>query len=233
MFIAFPASLDVQSGSIYAVWNTYAGGSNTLATAGNTGPGTYLVGSPPDNLFDNNLNTKYVSRGNSTSGVNSYAGLNTGFYMTIAQCQPVLIGFRFGNAYNYSEREPLLITIEGTNCANVGSCVNWTLLYDNQTTGLDIQENILTYGEYESITNSDIYQSYRFLVTAKRNTSNFVSYSEVQLFGYSNQTSTDATSSKFTYFIFQSKFLGKEFQKHEIINPIVSLIVDSYTYFLL
>jgi hypothetical protein len=148
------------------------------------------------------LNTKFSSRGNSSSGTNAIAGLNTGFYMTIVQCQPVLIGFRVGNAYNNSDREPITITIEGTNCATVLTCVNWTLLY-NGSAGLDIQEDALDYGEYESISNNNIFESYRFLVTSKRSSSSFVSYSEVQLFGYSNQTSTSSgSSSKFKYFDF-------------------------------
>lgn len=203
--IALPTFLNVLSGTVYAVWNTYAGGISTLATGNTSGVGTYYTTSSPNNLFDNNLNTLFSSEGNSSSGTNAIAGLNTGFYMSIAQCQPVLIGFRFGNAYNYSVREPLTVTIEGTNCAIVSTCVNWTLLY-NGSTGLDIQENSLAYGEYESISNSDIYESYRFLVTSKRNLSNYVSYSEVQLFGYSSQTSSSSeTSSKFKYFdsIFQ------------------------------
>ena len=179
-----------------------AGGSNTLATSGSSGAGTYLTGQVPDNLFDNNLNTRYMSRGSSDSGINALAGLNTGFFMTISQCRPVLTGFRFGNSFNTSTREPIRVTVEGTNCANVSICTNWTLLYDNGSTGLDIQQNSLGYGEYQSITNSDVYQSYRFLITAKRSTSDFVSYTEVQLFGYTNQTSSSANagSSKFTYF---------------------------------
>jgi hypothetical protein len=202
--IALPTFLNVQPGTVYAVWNTYAGGISTLATGNTSGVGTYYTTSSPNNLFDNNLNTFFSSEGNST-GTDAIAGLNTGFYTSIAQCQPVLIGFRFGNAYNYSVREPLTITIEGTNCAIVSTCVNWTLLY-NGSTGLDIQENSAAYGDYESISNSDIYESYRFLVTSKRNLSNYVSYSEVQLFGYSTQTSSSSeTSSKFKYFdsIFQ------------------------------
>jgi hypothetical protein len=200
--IAVPASLDVQAGTIYGVWNTFAGGISTLATAGSSGAGTYPSASPPDDLFDGNLNTFYSSRGNSSSGTNTYAGLNTGFLVTIAQCQPVLIGFMFGNAYNNSAREPLIVTIEGTNCANVTACVNWTLLY-NGSTGLDIQENSLAYGYYESISNSDIYYSYRFLITAKRSSSSYVSYSEIDLYGYSNQTSSSSgSSSKFKSFDF-------------------------------
>lgn len=193
--LGFPPYLDVRSGTTYAVWNTIAGGINTLASEATTGVGTYFFGQSPTNLFDGSLSTRYSSRGNSSSGNNAIAGLNTGFFTTIAQCQPVLTGFRFGNVYNTSAREPILITIEGTNCANVETCTNWTLLYNNQSTGLDVQKDSLDYGEYRSISNSDIYQSYRFLVTEKRDIGAFVSYSEVELFGYSNQTSGTATSS--------------------------------------
>jgi hypothetical protein len=116
--------LDALPGTIYA------GSNNTLAAVSDSAAGTYLVGSPPDDLFDNNLHIKYTSRGSSNSGNSNYAGLNTSFYMTRAQGQPLLIGFRFGNPYSYSECELLVVTIEGTNCANVGSCMNWTLLYN-------------------------------------------------------------------------------------------------------
>lgn len=206
MFLAFPLSLDVKSGTVFAVWDTFAGGSNVLAIQNSTGAGTYFTNQSPDKLFDNNFNTKYMSRGNSSSGINDYAGLNTGFFMTLSQCRPVLTGFRFGNSFNNSAREPTGVTIEGTNCPNVTICTNWTLLYNNGSTGLDIQQNSLGYGEYQSINNSDIYQSYRFLITAKRDTSDFVSYTEVQLFGYSNQTSasSNATSSKFVYSLLTS-----------------------------
>ncbi|CAF3705131.1 unnamed protein product [Rotaria sp. Silwood1] len=214
-----PPFLDVQSGTIYGVWNTFAGGISTLATENSTGAGTYYTGQPPDNLFDGSLNTKYTSRGNSTSGTNAYAGLNTGFYLSIIQCQPVLIGFRFGNAYNFSEREPLMLTIEGTNCANLTTCVNWTLIY-NGSTGLDTATSSLAYGQYQSISNSNSYKTYRFLITDKRDLSAYVSYSEVQLFGYSNQSSTsqNGTSSRFIYFDFI--FEINHFDSHIIIKVI-------------
>ncbi|CAF2510729.1 unnamed protein product [Rotaria sp. Silwood2] len=202
---SLPSFLDLQPDTIYGVWNTFAGGISTLATESSSGAGTYLIGQSPDKLFDGNLNTKYGSRGNTISGTSTVAGLNTGFYMTVAQCQPVLIGFRFGNAYNLSEREPLKLTIEGTNCANLTTCANWTLIY-NGSTGLDIQASSLEYGQYQSISNSDIYKSYRFLITAKRNSSNIVSYSEVQLFGYSTQSSSsqNGTSNSTSLLVIQS-----------------------------
>ena len=182
-------------GTVYAVYNTFAGGSNTLASASATiDVGIYRTADPPTNLFDGSLTSRFSSSGNSTGGSNYYAGLNTGFYVTLAQCNPVLIGFRFAYSYQYPERDPLTVTIEGTDCSDVELCTSWMLLY-NGSTGLDTGSEVANYGDYQAITNSDIYKSYRFLVTSKRNRSNYVTYNEVQLFGYSNQTSTNSNTS--------------------------------------
>ena len=184
-----------MSGTVYAVYNTFAGGSNTLASASATiDVGIYRTADPPTNLFDGSLTSRFSSSGNSTGGSNYYAGLNTGFYVTLAQCNPVLIGFRFAYSYQNPERDPLTVTIEGTDCSDVELCTSWMLLYSGST-GLDTGSEVANYGDYQAITNSDIYKSYRFLVTSKRNRSNYVTYNEVQLFGYSNQTSTNSNTS--------------------------------------
>ncbi|CAF3966201.1 unnamed protein product [Rotaria sp. Silwood2] len=186
---SLPPYLDIQPGTIVGVWNTFAGDNNTLAIEGTTGAGTYFTDQTPANLIDHSLGTRYSSRGSPGFGNNSLAGLNTGFYATVAQCQPTLEGFRLGNSYPYSDREPLTVTVEGTNCDDLVNCVNWSLLY-NGSTGLYIQMNNLAYGDYQSIFNTISYKSYRFLITSKRSISVFVSYGEIQLFGYSTQTST-------------------------------------------
>ncbi|CAF3653074.1 unnamed protein product [Rotaria sp. Silwood1] len=175
----------VQSGSVQALWNTVAGGASTIATEDSTGVGTYAINQSPDNLFDNNTSTKYMSRGSSTSGTNVYAGLNTGFYVTIAQCQPTLVKFRFATAANASSpnRDPTNITVEGANCDTLVNCTTWSIIYAGST-GL---ENVLgrsTYGPFQNISSPHTFTSYRFLVTAKRNTSDYVAYSEVELYGY-------------------------------------------------
>jgi hypothetical protein len=159
--------------------------------------GTYVNGQPPDNLIDSSLSSRYSSRGSSVSN-DSIAGLNTGFFATAGQCQPVLVGFRLVNAYPDVDREPLTLTVEGTNCAGVLACTNWMLLY-NGSTGLDTAGTALDYGDYRSISNTVVYTSYRFLMTSKRNVSTLVTYGEVQLFGYSNQSNT---SSKFISYMF-------------------------------
>jgi hypothetical protein len=196
-FVVLPPFLDIQPGSIFGVWNTFAGGANTLATENPSGIGTYYTGQNPDNLIDSSLTSRYSSRGSST-GSDATAGLNTGFFASVPQCLPTLVGFRLINAYPNIERDPLTLTVEGTNCDIVIACTNWTLLY-NGSSGLENMGNVLDYGEFQSIWNNVTYRSYRFLMTSKRNISSFVSYGGVQLFGYSNQNSTgqNRTSSKY------------------------------------
>lgn len=191
--LGLPPLLNILPGTIFAVWNTFAGGNNTVATVGSA-VGTYVNGQPPDNLIDTSLTSRYSSRGSSLNN-DSIAGLNTGFFATVAQCQPVLVGFRLANAYPDVDREPLTLTVEGTNCTDVIACVSWMLLY-NGSTGLDVVATAYGYGDFRPISNSAIYKSYRFLMTSKRSVSSLVTYGGVQLFGYSNQsTSSQNTTS--------------------------------------
>jgi len=167
---------------VASLWNTFAGGISTIATENSTGIGTYYTGDSADNLFDGSTTNAYSSRGNSAT-TSAIAGLNTGFYLTIAQCQSTLVTFRFATASSPAARDPITITVEGTSCSDLLTCTNWTLLY-NGTTGLDNVTNRSTYGPFQNIPSPQSFSSYRFLVTAKRSSSNFVSYSEVDLYGY-------------------------------------------------
>lgn len=175
----------IQSGSAQSLWDTYAGGMSTFAVEGASGAGTYFTGHLAENLFDGRFTTRYTSRGNSSSGVNAIAGLNTGFYVTVAQCQPTLTMFRFATASGTSppSRDPLAVTVEGTNCDTLSNCTSWSLLYTG-TTGLDNVTNRSSYGNYETISSPQSFTSYRFLVTQKRSNSDYVAYSEVELYGY-------------------------------------------------
>ncbi len=94
--------------------------------------------------------------------------------------------FRFATAANVSAtaRDPITITVEGTDCNDLSTCSNWTLLYTGAT-GLENVTSRSTYGDFQNITNPQSFNSYRFLVTAKKNVSDYVAYSEVQLYGYS------------------------------------------------
>jgi len=80
----------------------------------------------------------------------------------------------------------MTITIEGSiqpsSALLLGS--SWTLLY-NGSSGLDSDPGRSSEGVIETVTNIiSSYNSYRLLVTSKRNSSNAVQYSEIELFGY-------------------------------------------------
>ena len=178
------SALPVQIESVQGLWKTVAGGMSSIATSG-TGPGTYVGGQAPDNLFDGRRSTIYTSRGNSSSGSNAIAGLNTGFHVTVAQCQPTLTQFRYATSNLADDYDPSNITVEGSHCSNLASCSSWTLLYQGPS-GLETTANRTTYGTTQMIASPQRFENYRFLVTSKRNATQtpYVSYSEVELYGY-------------------------------------------------
>ena len=174
----------VFSLTIHAIYNTTVGVDSQEATPGIVGSGTYQSSQPPKNLFDNNSATMYASRGNSYNETDTTAGLNTGFYVTVQQCRAVLTGFQFTVGSSQANRDPLTVTIEGSNSADLTKGQSWTFLYDGPT-GLAGVTTTRGNGLQQAINNIDSYISYRFLITAKRGpTSNLVIYSDVKLFGY-------------------------------------------------
>lgn len=177
--------MTVQSSSVQSLWNTVAGGFPSIAVENASGVGTYFTSQSASNLFDGRTTTKFTSRGNSSSGSNAIAGLNTGFHLTIAECQPTLVQFRLATSDTGPERDPMTMTIEGSNCYNLTTCASWSLIY-NGTTGLDGVPARQTFGPLQTISSPVVYTSYRFLMTSKRNSTNsiFISYSEVELYGY-------------------------------------------------
>ena len=187
--------LNARSGSMVAVWNTVAGGISTPASSASSGQGTYGTSQGADKVFDSKLSTVFLSRGTTTGASDTVAGVKTGFYVTVAQCQPVLMGFIFGNANGYANSDPLTVTVEGTNCADLTRCpsTSWISLYSGST-GLDTVTSSPAYGYYQSFSNSVSYASYRFLITSKRGSSTEVAYSEVQLYGHSSQSATSPNS---------------------------------------
>jgi hypothetical protein len=179
--------LEIALSSMKAVWNTFAGGSSTEATEAASGEGTFLTSQSPSNLLDGRLTSRFSSRGSPGTGTSFAAGRDTGFVAILLQCTPILTGVRMGNAFPYVERDPLRMTIEGSNCNDLLACNSWSLLYSGLT-GLGTLGNVSSYGTLQSFSNTNVYKSYRFLMTTKRASSSFVAYSEIELYGYSNQT---------------------------------------------
>ena len=174
-----------SSDPIAGLWNIYAGGDGTAATAG-TGTGNYVAVESPTNIFDNSCSTKYTSYGacmNQITTPTILCGLNTGFHVTVSSGPIILRSFQFCTANDHNERDPLTITLEGSNALGsalfIGS--SWSLIY-NGSTGLDTDPGRLSFGVVQTFGNSLAYQNYRFLMTSKRAIDEALQYAGIQLF---------------------------------------------------
>jgi len=183
LYLGSSSTLTVILASVQGIWNTTAGSDSKASTVGTVGYGTYPSYGAPQNLFDDSNGTEYYNRGNAYNESNLIAGLNTGFYVTVHDCQSVLTGFSFVLKNDKSNHDPLNVTIEGSNAGDLTKGANWHLLY-NGTTGLLNIKGRSGEGFPQNINNSESYLSYRFLITAKRGRSKYVIYAGVNLFGY-------------------------------------------------
>ncbi|UJR16735.1 hypothetical protein I4U23_003635 [Adineta vaga] len=168
---------------IYGVYNTTAGSDSLLATTG-VDIGQYPAKEKPLNAIDGIISTKYLSFGvcKESTSPNAECGLNTGFYQELQNGALLVTGFQICTAEDFPERDPLIVTLEGSNLSDTllmnGS--SWNVIYTGDS-GLQPDPGRNTYGVIKSINNSISYKNYRFLVTNKRSISNSVQYSEVKL----------------------------------------------------
>ncbi len=107
--------------------------------------------------------------------------------LTLKRGISLLASIRFCAAPSLPERDPMTITIEGSNQPSSSALLlgsSWNLIY-NGSSGLNSDPGRTSFGMTQTIPNNVLwYNSYRLLITSKRNISNAVQYSEVQLFGY-------------------------------------------------
>ena len=173
--------------SLYGLWNTVAGGDSTLAKPGQS-IGNYVAGEGPRNAFDKILSNKYLSFGHCNDSATSDAlscGTKTGFYLTLRRGPIVLDGLRFITGNDAPPRDPLAMTLEGSNQPNstllLGS--SWTLIY-NGSCGLNTDPGRSASGQTLSLSSNTVpYDSYRLLITSKRGVTYCVQYAEVEFFG--------------------------------------------------
>jgi hypothetical protein len=178
-------AITIAGDSIMAICNTIAGGST----------GGYNVSYPSaenaSNAIDGLTSTKYTNFGNPSSGCSgsSAGGIDTGFYVTPATSSiSVAVGLLFATANDSPNRDPITVTLEGTNetsTAALNSGSSWTLIYSGATgINASVDPGRLTYVTQQNFSNTIAFSSYRLLVTSKRNTSNSVQYSEACIMGY-------------------------------------------------
>lgn len=134
------------------------------------------------NIFDQNIHTYYINYG--SGSFNEHGGINTGFFATLSIGRCFVRGFQFTTASNKPNRDPIEITIEGSNSPSwllkFGN--SWTVIY-NGTSGLKDDPGRKKTGPIQTFTNSLSFQSYRVLVTKKRGIENGVQYAEFTFHG--------------------------------------------------
>ncbi|MDZ4781880.1 MAG: PEP-CTERM sorting domain-containing protein [Planctomycetia bacterium] len=185
------ATIFTPGDPIVAIWNTTASGNSTASTAGTTAAGQYPAGEAAPLAIDGLSTTKYLNFGGGGGGGVSTAskGLGTGFYITPTVTDSIVQSFQFTAANDAPLRDPLSITIEGSNGGALDQGASWTLIYSG-TTGLDTDPGRFLPGALVPVTgNVTMYDSYRVLVTSQRGVANSVQYADVQFFGVPEPTS--------------------------------------------
>ena len=169
--------------SIVGLYNTTAGG----PTGAKNGRYSGTAEEPPQ-AIDNNVNTKYLNFGSTGwFGVTASApGVGTGFYVTpTIRNASIAIALRFATADDEPDRDPLTVTLEGTNFTSLDLASSWSLIY-NGSTGIDptADPGRRIFVPQQNFSNTIVYRSYRLLITSQRSAAWAVQYAEAQIIGY-------------------------------------------------
>ena len=112
-------------------------------------------------------------------------GIGTGFYIITSLGKPsILTQFRIATGNDHPDRDPLVVSIEGSNGGNLTEGASWTLIY-NGSTGLETNPGRGIFGTLQLVPNTKAFTCYRLLTLVKRSIENDVQYSEVEFYGYS------------------------------------------------
>ena len=172
--------------AITGFYQASVGGNHTTSTAG-SGAGQYPSAQPPACAIDSDPATKYVNYGNGSSGTSSTTkGVGTGFWVTpVATVGSSLVtGIQIVTAADTSSRDPLAVSIEGTNAtSNLNLGTTWTLIADNVNLGIDTDPGRKGYGPLVQLNNTQPYRSYRVIVKSQRGSATCVQYAEMNLVG--------------------------------------------------
>ncbi|CAF1071957.1 unnamed protein product [Rotaria sp. Silwood1] len=113
-------------------------------------------------------------------------GVGTGFYVTPAISNAsITISLLFATANDSPNRDPITVTLEGSNANALDNGSSWTLIYSGST-GIShtADPGRMVYVTRQNFSNTIAYRSYRLLVTSQRAPEWGVQYSEAQIIGY-------------------------------------------------
>lgn len=179
-----PSGHDIVSpgDTIVALKETTKGRPNILAESGDYG-GVSGNEELVSQAIDDNIRTKYFNKAADDAGS---PGVGTGFVVKPHLGATLITGIQFCTANDAPERDPLSITIEGSNTdgADKAKAKDFTLIYKGQA-GLTKDPDRGFWGQAITFTNTESYKYYRVLVTQVRggDSADAVQFAEVRLVG--------------------------------------------------
>jgi len=138
---------------------TVKGGANVVAFLGSD----FNPSESPANATDGNLGTKFYIA--SIDGANP-PGVNSGILIPYTGAAQVVTGLQFATANDQPQRDPLTITVEGSNAANAAQAGgNGFVLLWQGASGLATDPGRNTWGARIDFPNTVAYKAYRILIT--------------------------------------------------------------------
>ena len=168
--------------AIVGLYNTTAGASTGATNGRYSG-----ANETPPYAIDGLTGTKYLNFGGSGDFYKTVpnAGVGTGFYVTpnISDIS-IATGLRFATANDAAGRDPLSVTLEGTNSTNLDLGSSWTLIYSGPT-GINptADPGRMIFAPQQNFSNRIPFRSYRLLITAQRANEWAVQYAEAAIIG--------------------------------------------------
>jgi alpha-L-fucosidase 2 len=164
---------------VVPIKNTAPGSPNVLAVAGDFG-GNGNAQLPTD-AIDGDLTTKYFNKG---QGDSSPGGVNTGLVVMPCVGGSIVTGIRLGTGNDAPDRDPVQISLEGSNDPTATSAggMGFVVIYQGPS-GLDHTSDRCHWGETVSFENTQAYKAYRLLVTQTRGNAGATQYAEIALLG--------------------------------------------------
>ena len=165
--------------AVQGVKQTIKGGPTVFSQDGDYGgDGTQ---EPPSAALDGDTGAKYLNK--AQDGTKD-PGVDSGLLITPKKGSTIVTAFQFYTGNDMPERDPLTVTLEGSNdpTATKEGCKNFTLIYQG-TGGLDNDPDRGNSGVQVTFPNTTAYTTYRLLVTKTRATTDGCQFGEFTLFG--------------------------------------------------